>query len=111
MKPPPASPAELLTELREIFPTFSPQLDTEEEAELTYHAIFLFEFNPFFGGHIDEFTPRQLKAFARLLARSSSVPGSLENAVDTCFLEHTRQMKVNRELAKYWREAQRELQG
>ncbi|MBG9390086.1 hypothetical protein [Caenimonas aquaedulcis] len=110
MKPAPSSPSEFLSELNAIFPAFAPQTEPEEEAELTYHAIFLFHFNPFFGENFEKFTPEQLKAFARLLARSSVVPGSLENAVDTCFLEHTRQMKVSRELAKYWREAQRELE-
>lgn len=107
----PSSPGELLAALKAIFPNFAPKLAADEEAELTYHGLFLFEFNPFFSGHIEEFTPMQLKAFAQLIARCSSVPGSLENAIDTCFLEHTSQLKVNRELGKYWREAQRDLKG
>jgi hypothetical protein len=105
MKPAPASPSELVAALSGIFPTFAVQRDPDDEDDLTFHGVFLFAFNPFFGKHIGEFTSQQLRAFSQLLARCLAVPGSLANAVDTCFLEHTRQIKVNRQLNGFLKEA------
>jgi hypothetical protein len=69
----------------------------------------LFHFNAFFGRNIGEFTSKQLKSFAELVARCCATPGHLENAWDTCFLEHTKQMKVRKQIDKYLREAEREI--
>jgi hypothetical protein len=108
MKAVPESPADLVAALAAIFPAFSVQRDPEDEDELTYHSVFLFYFNPFFGKHAHEFTRKQLTAFSQLLARSLAASGSLSNAVDTCFLEHTGQMNVRQQLGPYLKEALRE---
>jgi hypothetical protein len=107
MKPLPNSPAELESQLASIFPAFAVKLDSDEEYPATYHSVLLFHFNSFFGKNVETFTPKQLKAFAELVTRCSAVPGDLENALDTCFLEHTKQMRVNKHLGKYLREAER----
>lgn len=106
MKPLPTSPAELEFQLASIFPTFSVKLDVDEEYPAKYHSVLLFHFNPFFGKYVETFAPKQLKAFAELVTRCRAAPGALENAFDTCFLEHTKQMKVNKHLGKYLPEAE-----
>ena len=106
MKPLPTSPAELESQLVSIFPGFSVKLDSDEEYPTTYHSVLLLHFNPFFGKNVETFVPKQLKAFAELVTRCTAVPGDLENALGTCFLEHTKQMKVSKHLGKYLREAE-----
>ncbi len=106
MKPLPTSPAELESQLAGIFPAFSVEFDPDEDYPATYHSVLLFHFNPFFGKNIETFAPKQLKAFAELVTRCSAMPGDLENAFGTCFLEHTKQMQVNKHLGKYLRGAQ-----
>ena len=108
MKPAPASLDEFIAELVAIFPDFAKRIEPlENDEELSYHSLLLFVFNPFFAKHIEEFTPKQLKRFAELVVRCVNAPGPVENALDTCFLEHTRQMKVNKQLNAYLREARR----
>lgn len=109
MKPLPKTPPELASQLSAIFPTFQVKLDPDEEYPHSFHSVLLFHFNSFFGGNVDEFTPKQLKDFAQLVARCCATPSDLENAWDTCFLEHTKQMRVNKQIGKYLREAEREI--
>lgn len=105
----PRTPLELAAELTVIFPDFHVELDPDEEHPQSFHSVLLFHFNPFFGRHADEFTPKQLKALAQLVTRCCAAPGDLANAWDTCFLEHSRQMHANRRIAKYLREVHRSM--
>jgi hypothetical protein len=41
------------------------------------------------------FTERQLRRFGDWISKAVAVDGDIENAVSTCFLEHTRQVKIN----------------
>jgi len=109
MTPLPTSPSELAAQLSAIFPSFHVELDEDEEYPDSFHSVLLFHFNSFFGKNVSEFTPKQFKAFAQLVARCCATPSRLENAWDTCFLEHTKQMRVNKQIGKYLREAEREL--
>lgn len=109
MKPLPTTPPELAAQLADIFPAFHVELDLDEEYPHSFHSVLLFHFNTFFGRNVNEFTPRQLKAFAQLVVRCCATPGDLENAWDTCFLEHSKQMRVNKQIGKYLREAEREI--
>ena len=56
------------------------------------------EFAVFFGRHADSSSERQLQRLCEFVVRAVADGSVLENAVSTCFLEHTRQIKVNRVL-------------
>jgi hypothetical protein len=102
----PRTPEELQEALIAIFPSFSFVADEQAPSDLvfeppvTFHRVML-EFASFFGNGINSFSNKQLQEFAELLVRAIKEPGRLENAIDTCFLEHTRQTKVNRQLAPW----------
>jgi hypothetical protein len=106
VKPVPQTPKELQEALVAIFPSFtlaaeeSAPSESAYEPPVTFHRVML-EFTSFFGGGIDSFSGRQLQRFAELLVHATDEPGHLENAIDTCFLEHTRQIKVDRQLAPW----------
>src|ERR1044072_549721 len=44
---------------------------------------------------------RSSRRFGDWISKAVAVDGHIENAVSTCFLEHTRQVKINRVLAPY----------
>lgn len=96
----PTDAAELVRVLSTIFPGFAVCSDDDEGPE-TFHSVFLFHFNPYFSRHVSEFTPKQLAKLGALLDSAYEAGGNLGNAVDTCFLEHTRQLKVNQQLRPY----------
>jgi hypothetical protein len=101
----PNSPDELLSFLGSIFPAFVPFAEQEpvsgfDPEPLTYHYLML-EFAAFFGREASSSAPRQLRELAEFLSRAVDAGGPLENAVSTCFLEHTRQLKVNRTLGPW----------
>lgn len=105
-------------QLCEIFPNFRGFWhDDERPAEdglvdgvyykWTHHEV-LSEFLAFFSKNYEAFSEKQLRQFGTWIEKAISGPTSLENAVSTCFLEHTRQSKINRVLAPYLpREAKR----
>jgi hypothetical protein len=79
---------------------FAIELELEEPGELTLHGVMSL-FAQHFGSNGGGYSERQLRSLGGWLSSAVTVPGSLENAVSTCFLEHTRQLKVNRLLAPY----------
>lgn len=79
---------------------FETELEVEDPAELTLHGVMIL-FAQYFGANHRRFSEKQLRRLSEWLNSAVSVPGELENAVSTCFLEHTRQLKVNRLLAPY----------
>ncbi|PTT82963.1 hypothetical protein DBR42_16310 [Pelomonas sp. HMWF004] len=109
MKSCPATPPELVTALADIFPTFMVYREADEGEVKTYHSIFLFDFNPYFAKHAPEFTEKQLKIFSQLLAKCIDAQGSLQSAVETCFLEHAHQMGFARYVRPYLKSARAEL--
>jgi hypothetical protein len=105
MKRVPASPSELADELASVFPGFHVPAE-EGDGEASYHSV-MREFASYFGRNASESSQKQLRACAELLVRCSAAPGDLENAMDTCFLEHTRQLRVDRELNPHLKEARK----
>ena len=79
---------------------FETELEVEEPEELTLHRL-MGLFAQYFGANGKRFSVKQLRRLGEWLSSAVSVPSELENAVSTCFLEHTRQLKVNRLLAPY----------
>jgi hypothetical protein len=104
MNPLPESPDGLGALLSAIFPAFNCAAEDNEWPELhesrSFHAV-MRDFTEFFGRSIDSFSDKQLAQLAELIVLALKQPGSLENAIDTCFLDHTRQIKVNRKLAPW----------
>jgi hypothetical protein len=105
MKPLPRSAKELSDALVGIFPAFSGNFEelassSGSEGEVNFHALML-EFTFYFGKETAAFSERQLAQLAELLVLGTQGTGPLENAIDTCFLEHTRQIKVSRQLAPW----------
>jgi hypothetical protein len=105
MKPLPQSSEELNADLTAIFPKFSGALEELTSSGgyqegVNFHAL-MREFTCFFGRSIDSFSEKQLAQFSELVVRAIKQPGPLENAIDTCFLEHARQIKVNKQLAPW----------
>ena len=99
----PQSPQQLQEALVAIFPSFAAVLNeppaSESEARAaTFHSL-MHDFAWFFGKEIGSFSDKQFEKLGELLTSSVEHEGLLENAVSTCFLEHTRQIKVNRKLA------------
>jgi hypothetical protein len=105
----PQSPEELQSALVAIFPSFAAVLDEPVDSELepesaTFHAV-MRDFAWYFAKEAGSFSEKQFQLTAELLTRSVEQVGQLENAVSTCFLEHTRQLKVNRQLAPWFAKA------
>ena len=75
--------------------------------ETTVHRV-LSEFAEHFSRAHRDYAPRQLKALGFWLSEAVATEGPLENAVATCFLEHSRQLKVDRVLAPYLSKAARD---
>jgi hypothetical protein len=100
----PQSPEELNAALVAIFPRFCTAGPESEEPQcgcsISFHSL-MREFAYFFGKEVASFTPKQLQRVGELLVCSVEHGGALENAVSTCFLEHARQLKVNRQLAPW----------
>ncbi len=68
--------------------------------EWTHHAI-LRNFLEYFAMNHESFTANQLRAFGEWINGAFSVDHDLENAVSTCFLEHARQVRIDRVLRPY----------
>jgi hypothetical protein len=79
----PQTPEQFRSQLQLLFPEFECDLERED---LTFHAV-LMDFTPFFARHASGFSRKQLKALATLVNAAAELPGSLENAFDTCFFE------------------------
>ena len=98
MKAVPRSPSELKETLARIFPSLPRDFGSSGEsvladAEPTYHSV-LREFAYFFARDVNQYTDRQLRRFAELVARSIATPGELGEAFDTWRLESMRQSGV-----------------
>jgi hypothetical protein len=105
-------PQETLRQLCELFPDFERCWKNEEAPppedglvdgvfyQWTHHRV-MQEFLMYFSNNHSSFTERQLRRFGDWVSKAVSVDSDLENAVSTCFLEHMRQLKINRVLAPY----------
>ena len=105
MKSTPRSPSELRKALAAIFPMLPRDFGEQgesvfENAGPTYGSM-LRDFAGFFAKNADQFSERQLARFAELVVRVKEVPGPLEDAVESCFLEPTRELKVHDRLEPF----------
>ncbi|MGH7725596.1 MAG: hypothetical protein ACREOU_09225 [Candidatus Eiseniibacteriota bacterium] len=104
-------PQDTLDRLCEGFPSFADWWAKEEAPsedglvdgvyyEWTHHRV-VAEFLTYFSANPAQFTPKQLKWLGDWINDAVSAGGDLESAVSTCFLEHMRQVGINRVLAPY----------
>ena len=94
---PGAGTAEFLISLD---PAFEAELEIEDPAELTDHRVMMI-FAQYFGANHGSFSDKQLQRLGEWINTAVITGGKLENAIATCFLEHAKQLKVNRTLAPY----------
>jgi hypothetical protein len=93
--------------LVELDPAFEAELEVEAPEEFSHHLVMM-RFAQYFGANHASYSAKQLRRLGDWLSACVAAGGTLENAVSTCFLEHSRQLKVNRVLAPYLsREAKR----
>jgi len=59
------------------------------------------EFLTYFSTSQAQLSEKQLQQLADWINEAVSTDGDLENAVSTCFLEHMRQVRINRVLKPY----------
>lgn len=81
-------------------PAFETELEIEDPAELNYHRVMMI-FAQYFGANHRSFSEKQLRRLGEWINTAVVLGGELDNAVSTCFLEHAKQLKVNRTLAPY----------
>jgi len=88
MKSAPQTPHQLRDTLVCLFPEFEEEIDVDTSygREITFHTL-MFDFTPFFGKHVQSFSEKQMRGLSELINLSIESPGTLENAVSTCFLE------------------------
>jgi hypothetical protein len=102
MKPAPRSPDDLRVALAAVMPSLPRGFGVEGESVFTVagptHPSVLREFAFFFGKNRDQFTDRQLRRLADLLARCLAAGGPLAEAMEACLLEPTRQLKGDQRL-------------
>ena len=105
MKSAPSSPSELRKALAAIFPMLPRDFGEQgesvfESAGPTYDSM-LRDFAQFFAKNADQLTERQLVRLAELVVRARATPGPLEDAMGTCFLDATRELRVHDRLEPF----------
>ena len=105
----PQTPEALLEELFSIFPKY--RSDYQKYGPLhsgppTFHSI-LIEFTSFFGTEFVSFSETQLNKFGNLVNEAVKQGGKLENAFDTCLLEHLHQVGAKDSFKSHLSEAAR----
>ncbi len=106
----PQTPAALLEELFAIFPQYRSDYDKYgplSDSPATFHSI-LIEFTVFFGAQLASFSEAQLSKFGALVSESVAHEGRLENAFDTCLLEHLHQIGAKDRFSPYLSKIARE---
>jgi len=94
------SPKDTMAFLVALDPAFEAELDADDLDGLSHHRVMM-AFASHFGARHGSYSPKQLAQLGNWLNAGVAAGGELENAISTCFLEHARQLKVNRVLAPY----------
>jgi hypothetical protein len=93
----PYSQSDLVNDLVQIFPEFAAYWEGDNEEEefrsSSLHSVYM-SFLPFLG--TVQPTQKQWALLADHLSNAVAAGGDLENAVDTCVLEHLHQVRLNR---------------
>jgi hypothetical protein len=105
MKKAPRSPAELTDALRAIFPSLPRSFGDSGESVFvdagpTYPSV-LREFGYFLAKDLQEFSDRQLRRFAELVAHAMADDGELADAIRDCLLPQLRQPQVQRRMSEF----------
>ena len=92
----------MLAQLQGIFPAFEHAWHEDEWPGMsrTYHGV-INELTGYFPSAACSISEHQFQEFASWLNGSVLVGGDVENAVSTCFLEHSHQLKVYALLAPH----------
>ena len=100
------TPEQALEELASIFPSFHEYVledaldDDAFIGKLTLHRV-IFLFTEFFPSACSASSELQLIKFASWINEAVKGKDDLENAISTCFLEHTRQIGVAKLLSPH----------
>jgi hypothetical protein len=92
----PQTPEEMLLQLQELLPGFIRACEDEDEwpgHERSFHSVAR-DLAHFFPQQCSSLTDKQLRAFADWINGMVAASGYLENAISTCFLEHSAQLGV-----------------
>ena len=101
MTPLPQSPQDLLERLFTIFPAYrTSYTGPVHDDSPSFHSV-LIGFASDFSGSLASSPPRQLREFGALASAAVEAGGDLENAFETCLLEHLRQIRTKRALWPY----------
>src|SRR2546430_1891321 len=104
----PHSPGQLLESLFAIFPEFRASYQGPLYDEpLSYDPV-LTAFTSDFGVQFRSSRDDQFRAFATLLREAVAADGELERAFSTCFLQHLREVDIDRVFWPYVSSAARE---
>ena len=102
------SPEQLIDELFTIFPKYKALYNGPiHDEKPTYHSVLL-GFTPFFSAELTSFSQKQLRSFGDLISAAVTKAGPLENAFETCLLEHFHQIRASRVLHPYLSKIARE---
>ena len=107
------TPRNLLASITAIFPAFEEEWNfhVEPDEPVSFHSVFS-AFLQFFGTAAKSASDRQLAAIAAIINQAAEAEPVLENAVDTCFLEHLQQIKATGYLRPHLnRTAREKLRG
>jgi hypothetical protein len=104
----PHSPDDLLQRLFTIFPDFRASYEGPLYDEPLSHDSVLTAFTSDFGVQFRDSTDDQFRAFAALVHAAMSAGGELERAFSTCFLQHVREVDIDRVFWPYLSGAARE---
>jgi hypothetical protein len=98
------TPAQLVHSLIMIFPEFTKEWDKGEsygcDRDYNFHTVLL-AFAPVSHAILSGAAPGQIKKFCELINLMVEIPGEIENAVATCFLEHASQVGVHKIIEPY----------
>lgn len=99
----PETPEEMLQQLQKLLPGFDHSWEDEDQwpgLRRSFHAV-SGDLTDYFKAHCLSLTQRQLAAFADWINCMVEVGGHWENAVSTCFLEHSGQLGFYKVLAPH----------
>ena len=93
----------MLRQLLQLLPGFDPPWEEEGRwpgLGRSYHAVAL-DLTDYFSANCLSLTERQLRAFSAWINGMVEAGGDLENAISTCFLEHSGQIGVCKALSPH----------
>jgi len=99
-----SSPHEFRDELVKLWPVFLTDEDALEAD--TFHAL-VTAFTPYLNLVLSDYTPREARAFGKLVNRMVEAGGSQQNAIETCYLEHASQIGCTKALKPHLNAASR----